>query len=90
MVDISIPQFIKITKISMITKKKKKGNKIQICWPGGYRSRILERTIYFRFLCIILRVLRLEVPYPVFTLQTSFKPLLLGGGGGGGVGSKIR
>ncbi len=33
-----------------------------------------------------MRVLRLEVfgfPYTMFTLQTSFKPLLLGGGGGG-------
>ncbi len=38
------------------------------------------------FLDMILRVLRLEVPYTIFTLQTSFKPLLLGGGGG----SKIR
>jgi hypothetical protein len=36
-----------------------------------------------------LRVFRLEVfPYTMFTLQTSFSPLLLGWGEGGG--SKIR
>jgi hypothetical protein len=29
-----------------------------------------------------LKVLRLEVPYTMFTLQTSFKQLLLKGGGG--------
>ncbi len=76
MVVISIPQFIKITKSSVITKKKKKGNKIQICWPGSYRSRILERTISLRFLCIIfLIVLRLEVSISNVTLQTSFKPI---------------
>ncbi len=45
------------------------------------RSWIHERTISLRFLCIILRVLRLEVPYTMFTLQTSFKPLLLKGRG---------
>ncbi len=42
-----------------------------------------------RFLGIILRVIRLEVFVTMFTLQTSFKPLLLGRWGGGG-GSKIH
>jgi hypothetical protein len=50
------------------------------------RTQIHERTISLRFLGIILRVLRLEIPYTMFTLQTSFQPLLLKGGGG----SKIR
>jgi hypothetical protein len=38
-----------------------------------------------RFLGIILEVLRLEFSYKLFSLQTSFKPLLLKGGGGVGV-----
>jgi hypothetical protein len=46
-------------------------------------SRIHERTISLRFRDIILRVFRLEVPYTMFTLQTSFKPLLLKGEGVG-------
>ncbi len=37
------------------------------------RNRIHERTISWRFLGIILRVLRLVVPYTMLTLQTSFK-----------------
>jgi hypothetical protein len=41
------------------------------------RSRIHERTILLSFLGIILRVLRLDVSYTIFTLQASFKPLLL-------------
>ncbi len=63
--------------------------------PGSVRgaeapwSRIHERTISLRFLGIILRVLRLEVSYTMFTFQTIFKPLLLMGGGVGG-GSKIH
>ena len=48
-----------------------------------HRGRIHERTISLTFLGIILRVLRLEVSYTMFTLQTSFKPLLLKGWGGG-------
>ncbi len=44
----------------------------------------VRRTILLRFLGIILRVLRLEVSVYMFTLQTSFKALLLKGGGGGG------
>ncbi len=44
-----------------------------------HRSRIHEHTSLLGFLGIILRVLRLEVS--MFTLQTSFKPLLLKGGG---------
>ncbi len=51
-------------------------------------SQIREHTISLRFLGIIFRVLRLEVSvyilYTMFTLQTSFKPLLEEGG------SKIR
>jgi len=46
------------------------------------RSRIHEHKISLRFLCIILRVLRLEVfVYNVYT-KTSFKQFLLKGGGG--------
>ncbi len=45
-------------------------------------SRIHERTIWLRFLAIIFSGLRF--PYTTFTLQTSFKPLLLRAGGGGG------
>ncbi len=45
-------------------------------------GRIHGRTISLRFLGIILRVLRLMFPYTMFTLQTSFKLLLLKGGGG--------
>ncbi len=44
-------------------------------------SRINERTISLRFLGIILRVVRLEVPYTMFTLHASFSPLLLKGWG---------
>jgi hypothetical protein len=47
------------------------------------RSRIHERSLSLSFLGIILRVLRLEVLYTMFTLKTSFKALLLGGGGEG-------
>jgi hypothetical protein len=53
------------------------------------KSRIHERTHSLRFLGIILRALRLEVPYTMFTITTQFfNPLLLKGWGGGGV-SKI-
>jgi hypothetical protein len=44
------------------------------------RSRIHERAISLRFLGIILKVIRLQVnvfPYTIFTLQSSFKPILL-------------
>ncbi len=55
------------------------------------RSRIHEHTISLRFLGIILRVIIFEVSiYTMFTLQTSFKLLLLKEGGGGGGRSKIR
>jgi hypothetical protein len=54
-----------------------------------YRSRIHERTISFRFLGTVLRVLRLEVSLYHAYITNQFKPLLLGGGGGGG-GAKIR
>ncbi len=37
------------------------------------RSRIHERTVSVKFLSIILRVLKLEVPYTIFTVQTRFK-----------------
>jgi hypothetical protein len=49
-------------------------------------SRIHERTISLRFLGIILRNLRHEVSiyFTMFTLQTSFKSLLLEGRGGWG------
>jgi hypothetical protein len=47
------------------------------------RSRIHESTISLRFLCIILRILRLDALTTIFTLQTSFKPFLLGEGGEG-------
>jgi hypothetical protein len=43
-----------------------------------------------RFLGIILRVLRLEVFYTMFTLQTSFKLLFLGGWGVGGGGGGVK
>ncbi len=39
------------------------------------------RAMLLRILDIILIVLRLEVSYTMFTLQSSFKSLLLGGGG---------
>ncbi len=40
---------------------------------------------------LILRALKLEVSvYTIFTLQTNFKPLLLGGGGGGVVKTVFR
>ncbi len=47
-------------------------------WTGG---RIHERTTSVRFLGIIWRVLRLRFLCTMFTLQTSFKPLLLKGAG---------
>jgi hypothetical protein len=52
-------------------------------------NRIHQRTVSMRFLSIILRVLRYEVSYTMFTLQTSFKPLLLRGGGVKSVSSVI-
>ncbi len=39
-------------------------------------NRIHERTVSLSFLGIILRVLRLDVLSIMFTLQTSFRPLL--------------
>jgi hypothetical protein len=48
-----------------------------LCW-----SQIHEHTILLRFLGIILRVPWLKVS-AMFTLQTSFKPLLFLKGGGG-------
>jgi hypothetical protein len=51
------------------------------------RSRIHERIILLRYMRKILSVLRVEF-YTIFTLQTSFKPILLEGGGGGLVDSK--
>jgi hypothetical protein len=48
---------------------------------GFSRRRIHERTIWLRFLSITLRVLKLEVLVDtMFTLQTSFKSLLLNKG----------
>jgi hypothetical protein len=48
-----------------------------------YRSRIHERYFVEVSAGIILRVLRLEVSvYTMFTLQTSFKPILPKGGRG--------
>ncbi len=47
-----------------------------------YWSLIYEFQILLRFLGIILRVLKLRFLYTMFTLHTSFKPLLLKEGGG--------
>jgi hypothetical protein len=45
------------------------------------RSQIHEHTILLRIPGIILRVSDLRFPYTIFTLQTSFYPLLLKEGG---------
>ncbi len=48
-----------------------------------YTEAEFMNVISLRFLGIILRVLRLEVSvYTMFTLQTSFKPILPKGGRG--------
>jgi hypothetical protein len=53
------------------------------CTVQVYISRIYESTFLLSFLGKILRVIRLDVSVYNVTLQTSFKPILLGGRGGG-------
>ncbi len=50
----------------------------------GSRSRIHERTIYLRLLCIILRFLRLEVSVYNVYITNQFQTNFSRGGGGGG------
>ncbi len=59
------------------------------CTSASAKAEFMNVKFFspWRFLGIILRVLRLlRFPYTMFTVQTSFSPLLLKGGGGG-VGS---
>jgi hypothetical protein len=51
----------------------------RILKPNSWTYNFVEVSVHN------LRVLNLRFPYTMFTLQTSFKPLLLTGGGGGGV-----
>jgi hypothetical protein len=73
---------------------KKRGKKVSQSFEqlriynSVFLSRIHKRTISLRFLSIILKVLRLVVSVSMFTLQTSFKSLLLKGGGGVKSGSR--
>jgi hypothetical protein len=62
----------------------------KLTFPNWPRSRFYERTISLRFLGIILRVFRLEVPYTMFTLPNQFKSTFARGGGGGGVKNVSR
>ncbi len=54
------------------------------------RSQIHEHTILLRIPGIILRVSDLRFPYTIFTLQTSFKPLLLKEGGRVEINSEVE
>jgi hypothetical protein len=48
-----------------------------------FRSCIHERSISLRFLCIILKVFRLEVSAYNVHITNQFQPTFAGGGGGG-------
>jgi hypothetical protein len=52
-----------------------------------YQNRIHEHTILLRFLCIILRILRLEVSK--FNVYKPVQPTLSQGGGGEGLNKPL-
>ncbi len=75
------PSTVKIPPFYFVTKEKRRGVNTSRLYPShfkvwvvcgdSYSSRILERTLSLRFLGIILRVLRLEFLYKIFTVHSS-------------------